>query len=263
MEGYNKVAHLMGAHNEFAIFRRFQALNMRNLLYMQAEIIHLEADLREIARNDAMHADRVDYPYDWWSLAMGEAEGASEQWNKVLELRGKLEKYNEALLKQSEVSRLGPPTQHDLNFLRNWFERPWMGSFPLLGLDRDAWGPDNEEDLIGLRTREAPDRFSRWFTDTLIPKFHEVFGKRFKSPVSEELGSGLYKYEESTLMAIVFVITVVIASLLPLCSIVILYVVQSDSLRIGIILILSLVCSLTLTLMMNARKIEVFAAASA
>lgn len=94
MEGYSKVAQLMGTHNEFAIFRRFQALNMRNLLYMQAEITHLECELREIARNDAMYADRENYPYDWFSLAIGEGEGGSEQWNKILEIREKLDKYS-------------------------------------------------------------------------------------------------------------------------------------------------------------------------
>jgi hypothetical protein len=47
MEGYAKVAHLMGTHGEFGIFRRFQTLNMQNLLYLQAEITHLEAELRQ------------------------------------------------------------------------------------------------------------------------------------------------------------------------------------------------------------------------
>ena len=94
MEGYNKVAQLMGAHHEFAIFRRFQTLNMRNLLYMQAEIIHLDADLNEVVRLDAMHADRQDYPYDWFSLAAGEDGEGSEQWRKVLELRERLDKYS-------------------------------------------------------------------------------------------------------------------------------------------------------------------------
>lgn len=55
-----------------------------------------------------------------------------------------------------------------------------MGSFPLLGLDRAAWNVDNESDLVALNTREAPDRFSRWFTDKVIPKYHEIVGEKFK-----------------------------------------------------------------------------------
>jgi hypothetical protein len=57
--------------------------------------------------------------------------------------------------------------------------------------------------------------------------------------------------------------TTVVASLLPLCSVIVLYVVQSNGLRLGIIVILSACFSLALALMTNARKIEVFAATSA
>jgi hypothetical protein len=57
--------------------------------------------------------------------------------------------------------------------------------------------------------------------------------------------------------------TTVVASLLPLCSVVVLYVVQSNGLRLGIIVVLSACFSLALALMTNARKIEVFAATSA
>jgi hypothetical protein len=93
MEGYDKVAQLMGSHPEFAIFRRFRALNMKNMLYLQAEIIHLEAELRRLANEDIKHASRQEYPYDWWSLSQGQ-EGDMRQWEKVLEIRAKLEKYS-------------------------------------------------------------------------------------------------------------------------------------------------------------------------
>ena len=78
------------------------------------------------------------------------------------------------------LCRLGSPTRHDLQFLRNWFERPSMGSFPLLGLDRLAWDGDHEADLVALNPRQAPDGFSRWFTDKAIPKYHEVIGEKLK-----------------------------------------------------------------------------------
>lgn len=94
MEGYAKIAHLMGEHPEFAIFRRFRALNMQNLLYLQAEIIHLEAELRRLAREDMKHGGRQDHPHDWWSLSQGQEEGDAKQWEKVLEIREKLEEYS-------------------------------------------------------------------------------------------------------------------------------------------------------------------------
>jgi hypothetical protein len=94
MEGYAKIAQLMGAHEEFAILRRFRAMNMQNLLYQQAEIIHLENELHDLARRDARHSDRGNHAHDWWSLSQGEGEGETEQWELVLEIREKLEKYS-------------------------------------------------------------------------------------------------------------------------------------------------------------------------
>ncbi|KAL9073145.1 MAG: hypothetical protein Q9157_004858 [Trypethelium eluteriae] len=199
MEGYAKLAQLMSAYDEFAILRSFKSLNMQNLLYLQAEITHLEAELGELARRDGMRGDRDYHASDWWSLSLGENanEGDLEQWEKVLQLRDKLDKYSrashgallasqanegfdDALIKQTMLLRLEPPTRHDIKFLRSWFERPRMGSFPLHGLDRSSWDPQYESDLIALKARSAPDRFTRWFTDSVIPKYHNLVGEKLK-----------------------------------------------------------------------------------
>jgi hypothetical protein len=96
-------------------------------------------------------------------------------------LHGKTESStDDSLMKQACLCRLGSPTPHDLQFLRKWFERPSMGSFPLLGLDRAAWDVDHEEDLIALNARQAPDLFSRWFTDKAMPAYHNIIGEKFK-----------------------------------------------------------------------------------
>jgi hypothetical protein len=43
--GYPKIARLMGENPDLAIFRSFRELNARNLLYYQAELVHLEDQL--------------------------------------------------------------------------------------------------------------------------------------------------------------------------------------------------------------------------
>jgi hypothetical protein len=94
MEGYAKVAQLMSTHPEFAIFRRFRALNVQNLLYMQAEITHLEAELRNKADEDIQSGNKQDHAHDWWSLAQDQETDDAGQWETVLEIREKLEKYS-------------------------------------------------------------------------------------------------------------------------------------------------------------------------
>lgn len=179
-DGYGRVAELMSNHEEFAILRRFKHLNMKNLLYLQAEIAHLEEEIDELANRDSLNPDLQFHGRDWWSLANGEDDSSQEQWNKVLQLREKLEIYNDAVLKQARLARLDGPSRYELHFLRRWLKRPRMGNFPLLGLDRKTWDEHHEHDLLALRARSRSDLFSSWVAETLVPIFHRFIGERFK-----------------------------------------------------------------------------------
>jgi hypothetical protein len=96
-EGYAKIATLMSHHGEFAIFRRFSKLNFQNLLYLQAELTHLEADLKEVAVRDQADPDRAIYSKYWWYLAQSDEEHDDrEQWEKVLQIREKLREYSKS-----------------------------------------------------------------------------------------------------------------------------------------------------------------------
>ena len=100
MEGYAKLASLMGAYPEVAIFRRFSALNAQNLLYLQAELASLEKDLwaRAAEDNASDDPDRAVHSTDWYTLSQSitgssEKEGSGRQWQTVLEIREKLKEY--------------------------------------------------------------------------------------------------------------------------------------------------------------------------
>jgi hypothetical protein len=64
-EDHAKVATLMSHHSELAIFRRFSKLNFQNLLYLQAELAHLEGNLKNLADRDDGHPNRKEYCRDW------------------------------------------------------------------------------------------------------------------------------------------------------------------------------------------------------
>ena len=96
-EGYEKLADFMSAYPENAIFRTFRALNIQNLLYLQAEITRLEKELQEIATEDRQVREgaRPLYHRSWWELSQPSHEKHGNlQWPKVLEIRNKLEKYS-------------------------------------------------------------------------------------------------------------------------------------------------------------------------
>jgi hypothetical protein len=100
MKGYAKLALLMGDFPEAAVVRRFSALSMQNILYLQAELRQLEVDLRKYAAEDdsSQHPDRGVYSVDWFALKDSCEETAEEgndgsQWQTVLDIREKLEQY--------------------------------------------------------------------------------------------------------------------------------------------------------------------------
>ena len=93
IDGYPQIAQLMSSHGEFAILRKFGDLSMLNLLHMQAELMHLEEKYHAIAIDDEKNSDISLRSRDWWSLTRADCEGKSEQWNVILEIREKLDKY--------------------------------------------------------------------------------------------------------------------------------------------------------------------------
>lgn len=100
MEGYAKLGLLMGDYPELAIFRRYAALNAQNILYLQAELAHLESRLRNFAEEDEKSnvEKRKDYSKDWYSLQKSMltpgAEDNGRQWETFVKIRAKLKEYS-------------------------------------------------------------------------------------------------------------------------------------------------------------------------
>jgi hypothetical protein len=98
MQGYEKLALLMGRHDEFAMFRRFRALNMQNLLYLQAELTELEDQHKRLVCRDSGDPNKNYYAKDWWSLSQSDVDEEREQWEKFLDIRDKLKEYSWSIL---------------------------------------------------------------------------------------------------------------------------------------------------------------------
>lgn len=100
MADYNKLADLVSAHEELAIFRRFGRLNAKNLLYLQADLAHLESELENIELEDKHSEDSEKSAYGNSLFDLRDSEGTCKdlQWRKVLEIRKKLRAYSTLLL---------------------------------------------------------------------------------------------------------------------------------------------------------------------
>jgi hypothetical protein len=93
--GYPALARVM-VYPGMSMFKKFAELNMRNLLYMQAEILDLERELHIVAGMDNTSSQESVKEFATSALALrSSAEGGNgSQWELVLQIREKLKKYS-------------------------------------------------------------------------------------------------------------------------------------------------------------------------
>ena len=97
MTGYSRLATLMGTHHDLAIFRRFSTLNAKNLLYIQGELTHLEAELELIAGENRNSGDPEKMGFEHSITTMmgpHNSEDGHGHWATILEIREKLKDYS-------------------------------------------------------------------------------------------------------------------------------------------------------------------------
>lgn len=95
LEGYPKLARLMGSEPPTEIFRRFRDLAMLNLLRLQAELHDLEEQLQHAREDDAQSGDsvRMGYVFDFQSMRDWMEEGDSVQYDLLVKMGEVLERY--------------------------------------------------------------------------------------------------------------------------------------------------------------------------
>lgn len=92
IHGYPRLARFMGRIPGYAIFRRFASLNARMLLYFHAEIIELEHELDDLER---LNREELKWHYVVKELRNAPiGSNGKKQWDKVVELSGKLDQYS-------------------------------------------------------------------------------------------------------------------------------------------------------------------------
>jgi hypothetical protein len=94
MVNYTRFADLIGRYPEYALYRKFAALNAKRLLFMQAELSHLEYDLALIAEHDQSDPQTASFATSWNKMSNAPPGGQADlQSQKVREISEKLDKY--------------------------------------------------------------------------------------------------------------------------------------------------------------------------
>jgi hypothetical protein len=98
--GYPKIATRMGLIPETAMFRRFGALNARNLLYLQNDLAQMEEELLELELeredNESATGEKGKYALNayWLGTASVSRDGDTKQRDLVLKMRDVLHQYS-------------------------------------------------------------------------------------------------------------------------------------------------------------------------
>lgn len=157
------------------------------------------------------------------------------------------------------------PDKWDRDYLQRMLMTSEMGSLALLGDDAMTWGSVGSpkgyaSDLVVLRPRQNEDTFSKWMVDNTVVNLFRCGCARLKKASRIH---GVVGIEDSTIFRFTSLITSIVASLVPIASIIVLYSVRSMEARIGIIGAFNLLISTCLSMFTNAKRSEIFAITAA
>ncbi|KAI9781522.1 MAG: hypothetical protein M1839_005937 [Geoglossum umbratile] len=114
MDGYEKLSWFMGTKPGLAILRRFSALGMSNLLYMQAQLVYLKLEWAAMVKKDIESGRNVRHSVHDMIIT------GDRMWRKVLEIRELVKQYNDAALQQYQIYKLEIPNEKDFRTLRDF-----------------------------------------------------------------------------------------------------------------------------------------------
>jgi hypothetical protein len=156
LPGYPSLANFIASDRDRTtlIYKRFDELAARNLLYLAAELA-----TKQCARNfsDFKKAQEANEPKQ------------QERWELMKQIRDTLKDYREALLFESTLATLPRPSKSILRAFQTEFYNhsdKKSDPFPTLG-GHSAELYDDIDDLVALRVRDDQDRLTRFAQEHL------------------------------------------------------------------------------------------------
>ncbi|KAK3390116.1 hypothetical protein B0H63DRAFT_464808 [Podospora didyma] len=241
--------------SETFVFRKFDKLAAVNLLYLQSEILDLEKRLEEmhLITIGSYDMNLRDAASTWETLVSqcqgdGARQDAKERMRLIRELRQLLREYHETLLLQSQVAQLKRPESRVLAALRNFFQSPHH----ILGGKAKSF-LNNSADLVALKTPAEVDYLSSFLRRNWVKK------KEMSRDGVNQYG----RFEEKSITLAVNIVTVAIAAIFLVGSIIGFYHAQGSVTKLCMIAGFTVAFAASVGLITNARRVEIFAATAA
>ncbi|KAF2498495.1 hypothetical protein BU16DRAFT_558551 [Lophium mytilinum] len=145
--GYPRLAAFISMDKEHAIFRKFQMLNCRNLIYLQSEVTSLETQLLRV--DETLEKSSVDDLRSWPAFGSD-----PERLRLVERISNALEKYNNALIQYQQVLHMQSPTPSSISGLQRWLQE----TDPII---------DNASDYLEKRIPEGDIKHRKVYPETM------------------------------------------------------------------------------------------------
>ncbi|KAJ9667112.1 hypothetical protein H2201_002631 [Coniosporium apollinis] len=261
LDGYPSLSRFIASDPDRTalVFKRFDRLAVRSLLYLQSELEDLQVQQDEYDRVDAndqsddLSSKQCARNWQEFKKKAQMDQKQKERMELVMKIKVTMKEYREALQLESSVASLGQPSRRTLDALRHFFnpksEKP--DGFTLLGGCSSGLYED-EDDLVALRIPLQQDRLT-----SIVQTHFPVF---FKTRPAE----GQYAYvSEHNIARFVNWISTLLAAILLIGAIVTLYVITSPKWRLGLIAAFTTLFAATIGLLTSASRAEIFAATAA
>jgi hypothetical protein len=263
LSGYPSLAAFIASDRDRTtlIYKRFDQLAARNLLYLQSELAELQHQQQELDQIDLI-SDRTTKGHARNFASFKEAalpaSGNSrqkERWDLMIQIRQVMKEYREAMFFESTLASLPRPSKNVFSAFRMEFNNEGKGKgepFPTLG-GHSAGLYDDIDDLVALRVQDDQDRLTTFAQEHLA----------FLFPDRKRSRHGIVYASDRAISTFVAYFSTFLAALLLIGAIVVLYKVTSSDWRLGLIAAFTTLFAGSVGLLTNARRAELFAATAA
>ncbi|KAI2473820.1 hypothetical protein F4781DRAFT_379008 [Annulohypoxylon bovei var. microspora] len=239
---YTGFTDFLSAFPDTLAVKRFRDLQIRNLLFYQAELAHLQAELGEIEQRDAkLTADASARANFRWTPAMAKDIPFSVQQptisslysEKMLQIRSTLISYNNAVEQYKRLNDIPCPMRRDITAICDWLNRMNMGGAFLAGDIEDVWNvqmPTGE-----FKPAKVDDFYAFDHNDGLAFRIGAFFAYISQLLCRGNSPEKPHYVDTSSASALDRSISTIIASVFPVIPIIVFYFVQALSVRIGLI----------------------------
>jgi VIT1/CCC1 family predicted Fe2+/Mn2+ transporter len=147
-----------------------------------------------------------------------------------------------------------------LSVLQEWLTDAKGGNCFQKGSEARLW-EDTKSAFVAIKSSAGEqDTFTCLFTKLFTGVYHRIWGESTTLGTVVDEESGLMSYDESKINLCSQIFTTIISSILPVLTILVLYIIHSTYWRIAASIVFTALFSAFLAIFSTARRVEIFAA---